>query len=73
MAGSAHAKEAGRPLEDLAGEALIGFLEKTKRQRVVERGRADLKAGRVIDADAMDSWLDSWGSDDETEPPSCQS
>jgi predicted transcriptional regulator len=67
------AKAAGRPLDDLAVEALVDFLEKEKRRRVVERGRADVKAGRVVDSDAMDRWLDSWGSDDETEPPTCPS
>ena len=67
------AKKAGRPVEELAGEALLDFLEKEKRRQVVERGRADLQAGRTVDADAMDRWLDSWGSEDETDPPQCQS
>lgn len=66
------AKAAGRPLDELAGEAILDFLEKDKRRRVVERGRADVKAGRVVDPDAMDRWLESWGTDDEAEPPKCQ-
>ena len=36
---------------------------------LVERGLADIKAGRVVDGDAMERWLGSWGTDDELEPP----
>ncbi len=69
----AAAKASGRAVDELAGEALLDFLEKAKRGRMVDRGRVDVKAGRVVDGDAMERWLDSWGTDDETEPPKCQS
>jgi predicted transcriptional regulator len=69
----ATAKAAGRPLDELAGDAFLDFLEKEKRRRIVDRGLADVKAGRVVDGDAMERWLDSWGTDDEAEPPTCQS
>lgn len=67
------AKAEGRALDELAGEALVDFIAKEKRRSVIERGRADVKAGRVVDGDAMERWLDSWGTDDETEPPTCRS
>ena len=35
----------------------------------VRRGREDLAAGRVIDDDKVDAWLESWGKDDELDPP----
>lgn len=66
------AAEAGVPLDDVARQALSEFLQVERRRRVVERGRAELKAGRVVDGEAMERWLDSWGTDDETDPPSCR-
>jgi len=35
----------------------------------VRRGRQDIDAGRVVDDDKVDAWLESWGKDDELDPP----
>lgn len=35
----------------------------------VRRGRQDIAAGRVVDDDTVDAWLESWGKDDELDPP----
>ena len=35
-----------------------------------EEGRADIKAGRVIAGDEMLRWIDSWGTENELDPPS---
>lgn len=35
----------------------------------VRRGREDIAAGRVVDDDKVDAWLESWGKDDELDPP----
>lgn len=36
----------------------------------VEEGLADVRAGRLVDGGAVLRWLDSWGTDAETPPPS---
>ena len=35
----------------------------------VRHGQQDIAAGRVIDDDKVDAWLESWGKDDELDPP----
>jgi predicted transcriptional regulator len=35
----------------------------------VRRGREDIAAGRVVDDDKVDAWLESWGKDHELDPP----
>ena len=35
----------------------------------VRRGREDIAAGRVVDDDKVDAWLESWGKDDELDRP----
>ncbi|MDP2342235.1 MAG: hypothetical protein Q8O67_14860 [Deltaproteobacteria bacterium] len=44
-------------------------VEEQRFRDVVERGLADVRAGRVVDGDAMEHWLSTWGDDDEAEPP----
>ena len=46
--------------------------EEKKAQRLEEtlEALADLEAGRVIDGDEMNRWIESWGTDNELEPPS---
>jgi len=46
--------------------------EEKKAQRLEEtlEALADLEAGRVIDGDEMNQWIESWGTDNELEPPS---
>jgi predicted transcriptional regulator len=35
----------------------------------VRRGREDIAAGRVVDDDKVDAWLESWGKADELDRP----
>lgn len=35
----------------------------------IEQGMADIEAGRLIDGDKVMTWLESWGTDNELEPP----
>jgi len=35
----------------------------------IERGLADVQAGRVVDGDAVLRWIESWGTDHELPPP----
>jgi len=35
----------------------------------VRRGREDIAAGRIVADDQVDAWLESWGKDDELDPP----
>jgi predicted transcriptional regulator len=37
----------------------------------LERGLADVEAGRVISHEAMKHWLQSWGTDTPLPPPKC--
>lgn len=35
----------------------------------VEEGLADVRAGRVVEGEAVMRWLESWGSENELPPP----
>lgn len=35
----------------------------------LEEGLADIKAGNMVDGDDVLRWIDSWGTDQELEPP----
>ncbi len=64
----AEAKATGTSVD----EALNGLLRRyNERRRLVDEGLADAAAGRTVDNDAMKAWLESWGSDDEKDPPTC--
>jgi predicted transcriptional regulator len=60
--------ERGQDIGDLTAEAVREFLLREQRRRVVERGMADYRAGRVVDFSVMDDWLDRWGGEDEDAP-----
>jgi predicted transcriptional regulator len=38
-------------------------------RRDIEAGMADIEAGRLIDGDEVMEWLESWGTENELEPP----
>ena len=38
-------------------------------RRDIEAGMADIEAGRVIDGEKVMEWVDSWGTNNELEPP----
>ncbi|MBF0354486.1 MAG: ribbon-helix-helix protein, CopG family [Alphaproteobacteria bacterium] len=64
------AKATERSKSKLLAGAIDAYIE-SERQFLegMERGLADMKAGRVIDNDEMMLWLDSWGGDKELPPP----
>ena len=62
------AKTAGKSVDDVINAVLRQYDE---RLRVVDEGRADVAAGRVVDNAAMKTWFESWGDDDEKDPPAC--
>ena len=35
----------------------------------VRRGRQDIASSRIVDDDKVDAWLESWGKEDELDPP----
>lgn len=39
-------------------------------RRDIDAGMVDIEAGRVIDGERVMEWVDSWGTDNEQEPPS---
>ena len=43
---------------------------KARRLEETREALADVEAGRLIEGDAMMVWLESWGGDNECEPPS---
>jgi predicted transcriptional regulator len=57
----------------IINDAVREYLEREElRQRRDEETRealAELDAGQVVDGDEVLAWIDSWGSDNEREPP----
>ena len=64
----AQAKATGQSVDDVLNGLLRRFDE---RVQLIAEGRADVAAGRTVDNNAMKAWVESWGSDDEKEPPAC--
>jgi predicted transcriptional regulator len=72
LALDALSRRLNRTPEELAARAVRDIVaDTTALIAAAERGLADVKAGRTIDGDAMERWLESWGTDDEEEPPPC--
>jgi predicted transcriptional regulator len=65
------AKESGVSAADFVAEAVRVALADRRYREAVARGLAAVKAGRVVDSDAMERWLRSWGDEDEAQPPAC--
>ena len=66
------ARTTHRTLENLAQEALSSYVENSDWQvEAIRQGIADADAGRMVDHDAVASWLRSWGGENELEPPEC--
>jgi predicted transcriptional regulator len=63
------AQREGRSVDELLQTAVSAFLERRKYLAAIDEGLADAKAGRVIDGDRVDAWLESWGTDNELDPP----
>lgn len=63
-------KATERSKSKLLASAIDAYIE-SERQFLegMERGLADMNAGRVIGNDEMTRWIDSWGTDNELPPP----
>ncbi|MEX1205011.1 MAG: ribbon-helix-helix protein, CopG family [Dongiaceae bacterium] len=64
------AKATDRPKAWLLEQALDAYLE-TQSWHVarIERGLSELRAGQGIAHEEIAAWLESWGSDEERDPP----
>jgi len=65
------AKKSGLSTTEFVTETLRAALDDRRYRDAVDRGLAAVTAGRTIDSDVVERWLESWGSDDELEPPTC--
>jgi RHH-type transcriptional regulator, rel operon repressor / antitoxin RelB len=64
------ARATARSRSFLAAEAIRAFVDRNEWQiEAIKQGIADADAGRVVDHERVEAWLESWGSPDESEPP----
>jgi predicted transcriptional regulator len=56
-------------IKDAVKEYLAREELKQERNQETLEAWEDYKAGRVVDGDEVIAWLDSWGAEDEKEPP----
>ena len=67
------AKSTKRSKSFLTMSAIESFVALNEWQiQAISEGIADADAGRVVEHSEVDAWLASWGTDNETEPPSCE-
>ena len=62
------AARGARTVDDLLRKLLA---HEHDHRALIEEGLADAAAGRVVSHEKVAAWLDSWGSDDEMDPPPC--
>jgi predicted transcriptional regulator len=66
----AEAEAVDRSTAKLAQMAITEFLERLEwKRRAIDEGMADVRAGRLIDGDAVHDWLASLGTDNELPEP----
>ncbi|MFM9975082.1 MAG: CopG family ribbon-helix-helix protein [Beijerinckiaceae bacterium] len=66
----AEAETEDRSSAKLAQIAITEFLERREWKRhAIEEGMADVRAGRLIDGDAVMEWVESWGTQNELPEP----
>jgi predicted transcriptional regulator len=57
----------------IINDAVREYLEREdlrqRRDAETQEALAELDAGQVVDGDEVLAWIDSWGSDNEREPP----
>ena len=67
---AALALDRGKPISDLAAEAIASFVElEVWQEQHIRQGMAELEAGKGISHDRVAAWLDSWGTDHELPAP----
>ncbi len=59
----------GWVIKDAVEEYLAKKDQKRRLDEETLESWEDYKAGRVIDGDKVMAWLESWGTEDEKEPP----
>lgn len=58
-------------LEFYDHEIVLDEIEDPELREAIERGLADIEAGRVVSHEEVVRWLQSWGTDHELPPPKC--
>lgn len=67
------AKATSRTRSWLAAEAVAAYVSEQDWQLTeVEAGLKDADSGRVVAHEDVKRWLNSWGADNEQEPPACR-
>ncbi len=67
-----HAVTAARTLTEEDQDALARVvLDEAKRLAILE-GLAEAEAGKFIPHEDMKAWLESWGTENESPPPTCK-
>ena len=56
-------------IKDAVEEYLAREELKQQRKQETLESWADYEAGRIVGGDEVMTWVDSWGTDDEKEPP----
>lgn len=54
------AKETGKPVAELAVDAVRALLARRQYLKAIEEGLDDVRAGRVVDGEEIDGRLDGW-------------
>ncbi len=64
------AKLEGRPAAQLAATAIKAMVDaRVKKRRAIEAAFAEADKGVFVSEEAVDRWMDSWGTDNELPPP----
>jgi len=58
-------------INDVVKEYIEHAEKEAKMLEETFEGLEDLKAGRVVEGQAVMEWIESWGAPDEKEPPKC--
>lgn len=53
----------------LSPRAFDALSERNRLLEAIAAGLADVEAGELVEHGAVEAWLASWGSPDETDPP----
>jgi RHH-type transcriptional regulator, rel operon repressor / antitoxin RelB len=70
----AEAQAEDRSAAWLAQTAISELLERREwKRQAIEEAEAEAEAGLLIDGDAVEAWVKSWGTHDPLPPPTVQS
>jgi predicted transcriptional regulator len=54
------AKESGKPVGEIAAEAVRALLARRQYLKAIDEGLEDVRAGRVVDGEEVEAFLDDW-------------